>query len=190
MTIVGSDDVSTHVRSTRPGDFAHLFPFFCPFVACVLGGTVGELARGLHTSGFILRGARSEMGAGFYALGACLGDPLSRPALVLTVGGGAAAALAQPLWCARVQQVPVLAITGEVSSTNAGLGAVQDGTGLNGPSIVAMTRALTCRSVAVWSAEEAWREFLRCFELCIAHRLPAHLSVPIDVQRQLLGGLS
>jgi thiamine pyrophosphate-dependent acetolactate synthase large subunit-like protein len=176
--------------SSEIGDFRALLPFVSPCVACVLGGTVGQLARGLLRAGFRLSTARSEMGAGFYALGMCVGGSSPRPALVLTVGGGAAAALAQPLWCAYLRRAPIVALTGEVSSECAGRGAVQDGTGRDGPSITSMLQAVTCRSVAVWSPEEAWREILSCIELALAHRLPAHVSIPIDVQKKLLRGVS
>jgi thiamine pyrophosphate-dependent acetolactate synthase large subunit-like protein len=154
----------------------------------VLGGTVGVLARGLQEAGLDLRMARSEVGAGFYALGLTLATSPSRPAIVLTVGGGAAAALAQPLWCAYVRRAPILALTGEVSSQLAGRGAVQDGTGRDGPCLAAMLREVTCRSVGACTPEEAWREILICLEMCIAARLPAHVSIPVDVQRQILGG--
>jgi hypothetical protein len=176
--------------SATVGDFHALVPFVCAKVACVLGGTVGVLARGLQQAGLDLRTARSEVGAGFYALGLTLGTLPSRPAIVLTVGGGAAAALAQPLWCAYVRRAPVLALTGEVSSHLAGRGAVQDGTGRDGPCLSSMLRDVTCRSVTACTPDEAWREILTCLEMCTASRLPAHVSIPVDVQRKLLGGAS
>src|SRR5687768_17267632 len=85
--------------SSPVGDLRALAAFVCTQVAYVPGGTIGELARGLAHAGFSLKLARSELGAGFYALGVAHGVARGRAALVLTVGGGAAAALAQPLWC-------------------------------------------------------------------------------------------
>ncbi len=172
--------------SSPVGDLRALAAFVCPQVAYVPGGTIGALARGLAGAGFSLKLARSEVGAGFYALGMTHGSGRARPALVLTVGGGAAAALAQPLWCAHARRLPVIAITGEVRSDLAGRGAVQDGTGRDGPSLSELLRPVTCRSTAVSSADEAWREILTCLELSTTLHAPAHVSIPIDVQSQLL----
>jgi len=152
----------------------------------VLGGSIGAFAFGLQNAGFRLHGARSEQGAGFRALGFAYQS--GRPAIVITVGGAPAAALAQPLWCATVQNAPVIAITGEVETTIAGRGAVQDGTGLDGPAITDVLRPVTCRSKATHSPEDAWREILICVGLCLAGLGSAHISIPSDVQRQLFVG--
>jgi acetolactate synthase-1/2/3 large subunit len=180
---VGSYD---RVYSAKVGDLSALQPFLCPFVTGVLGGAIGAFAYGLKNAGYSLFGARSEQGAGFRALG--FAKETGFPALVITVGGAPAAALAQPLWCSMVQRAPIVAITGEVETALAGNGAVQDGTGSDGPSITDLLSAVTCRSKTVHSVAEAWRELLVCVGLSLAGLGNTHLSIPSDIQRRLFVG--
>lgn len=172
--------------SVPVGEFAWFLQFLNASVSCVLGGSAGALALGMKQAGFSITGARSELGAGFRAMG--LAAASGRPAIVTTVGGAAAAALAQPLFCAAARGTPVIAITGEVDSKLAGQGAVQDGTGRDGPSITQLLAAVTCRSVAVHSPDEAWRELVRGVELATIGAGNVHISIPSDVQRQLFKG--
>lgn len=169
--------------SEQIGDLGPLRAYLAPCIACVPGATVGPLLRAMMAAGLGAHLSRSEQGAGYFALGQARVTGL--PAFAVTVGGAAATGLLPALWCANVTRTPIVAITGEVATTIAGRGAVQDGTGRDGPSLTAVTRAVTCRSVLAWTPDEAWRELLLCLELATVLREPAHLSLPLDVQRAL-----
>jgi acetolactate synthase-1/2/3 large subunit len=108
----------------------------------------------------------------------------------VTAGPGATNAMTG-VASAHLDQVPVLTLSGQVSTERFGLGAIQESTNEGGINTGEMFRHCTASSTAIVDA----RSFPRLMEraLKVAHGVPGgavHLSVPVNIARQKLAKVS
>lgn len=108
----------------------------------------------------------------------------------VTAGPGATNALTG-VASAHLDQVPLLAITGQVSTERFGLGAIQESTDEGGINTAEMFRHCTASTTSVVDAKSFPRLLERALKT--AHALPAgavHLSLPSNLARQTLPRVS
>lgn len=104
-------------------------------------------------------------------LGACFG-----------IGGPGLLNMATALAAAKADRSPVLAISGEVARSWEGLGGFQDASGA-AIDDTAVLRPLTGVSVSVTSPGLVPHHLRHAITDAMVRRQPAHLSIPVDVQK-------
>jgi acetolactate synthase-1/2/3 large subunit len=127
--------------------------------------------------------AKDEGGAAFMADGYAWAS--GKPGVVLTIGGPGATNALTGLCCSAAQGNPVILVSGEVPIAAGGRRAVQDGTDFE-ISVTAMSRPATALSTVGTSALGARRALEEAFRRALHGRRPAHISLPLDVQRAAL----
>jgi acetolactate synthase-1/2/3 large subunit len=169
---------------------AHLEAEQVDAVFGIPGGNIAPLVQALRRHErirFIIGG--HEGGSAFMAdgyaratgkLGVCL----------VTAGPGATNAMTG-VASAHLDQVPVLTLSGQVSTERFGLGAIQESTDEGGINTAEMFRHCTASSTSVVDA----KSFPRLFErsLKVAQAVPhaaVHMSVPVNIARQKLAKVS
>jgi len=128
---------------------------------------------------------KDEAGAAFMADGYAWAS--GKPGVVVTIGGPGATNTLTGLCCAAAQGNPIVLVSGEVATNVAGKRAAQDSTAL-GLDVTAITRPTTCFSFCAGSASEAVTALDAAFRRALATRRPAHVALPLDVQREAVGG--
>ncbi|HEX4339185.1 MAG TPA: thiamine pyrophosphate-binding protein [Polyangiaceae bacterium] len=131
--------------------------------------------------------AKDEAGAAFMADGYAWAS--GKPGVVVTIGGPGATNALTGLCCSAAQGNPVVLVSGEVPTVASGRRAVQDGTDLEIP-VTAMSRPATVLSTTGTNAESAKRALEEAFRRALHARRPAHVSLPLDVQRAELPSAS
>ncbi len=127
--------------------------------------------------------ANHELGSGYMADGYARAG--GTPGVALSIGGPGAANLLGAAVTARADGSPVLFITGNIPASMQGCGEFQDG-GPQGANDAGIYQAATAASF-VCAAPERWRSVLADAERVLAAGMPAHLSLPVDVQRAQAG---
>ena len=151
-----------------------------PLVPTVAGGNNMPLIEAAYAVGLHPVHPRSEMGAGFMANG--IAWESNRPTLCLVITSVGVFGLMQALYAAYVNRRPVVLISGEVSGI--GRGSVQAGEGWDGPSVTQATRPVTAWSVDAIGAELAIASIRRAVLIASERRLPVHVNIPLNVQKQ------
>ncbi|HZI13613.1 MAG TPA: thiamine pyrophosphate-binding protein [Myxococcus sp.] len=108
----------------------------------------------------------------------------------VTAGPGATNAMTG-VASAHLDQVPVLTISGQVSTERFGLGAIQESTDEGGINTAEMFRHCTASSTSIVDAKSFPRLLERALK--VAHAVPygaVHLSVPTNIARQTLARVS
>jgi acetolactate synthase-1/2/3 large subunit len=108
----------------------------------------------------------------------------------VTAGPGATNAMTG-VASAHLDQVPVLTLSGQVSTERFGLGAIQESTDEGGINTAEMFRHCTASSTSVVDAKSFPRLLERALK--VAQAVPhaaVHLSVPVNVARQKLAKVS
>ncbi|HEX8825161.1 MAG TPA: thiamine pyrophosphate-binding protein, partial [Archangium sp.] len=169
---------------------AHLEAEQVDAVFGIPGGNIAPLVQALRRHErirFIIGG--HEGGSAFMAdgyaratgkLGVCL----------VTAGPGATNAMTG-VASAHLDQVPVLTLSGQVSTERFGLGAIQESTDEGGINTAEMFRHCTASSTSVVDAKSFPRLLERALK--VAQAVPhaaVHLSVPVNVARQKLAKVS
>ena len=123
---------------------------------------------------------KDELGAAFMSDGYAWSS--GKPGVVITIGGPGATNTVTGLCCSAAQGNPVVLVSGEVSTSLVGRRAAQDGSAL-GIDVTAISRPATALSVSVASANDAMTALEEAFRRAMHQRKPAHVSIPLDVQR-------
>ncbi|WP_198411839.1 thiamine pyrophosphate-binding protein [Microvirga flavescens] len=152
----------------------------------VPGGNIAAFQQALRAHGsikFII--SSHEAGAAFMAdgyaratggLGVCL----------VTAGPGLTNALTG-IASAHLDQVPLLAISGQVPTTRFGMGAIQESTTLNGVDTVGLMKHASAASIPVSDAESFPGVVDQALRKAFGLRGAVHLSIPANVARQSTG---
>lgn len=101
------------------------------------------------------------------------------------IGGPGVMNMVTALAAAAADRSPVLAISGEVPRSWEGLGGFQDASGAALDDL-AVLRPVTCVSESTSAAAVVPHHLRHAVTAALAQRLPAHLSIPVDVQRTAL----
>jgi acetolactate synthase-1/2/3 large subunit len=149
-------------------------------VPCVAGGNNMPLIEAAYAVGLVPIHPRSEAGAGFMANGIAWESQCPTLCVVITSVG--VLGLMQALYAAFVNRRPLVLVSGEVSAT--GRGSVQAGDGWDGPSVTQATRPFTAWSVDAFTGDLAIRGLARAVALAREARLPVHINIPLDVQKE------
>jgi acetolactate synthase I/II/III large subunit len=122
---------------------------------------------------------RHEGMAAFAAMGHAVATGM--PALVLTTGGPGITNALTGIAAAFVEELPLIAIAGEVPTSASGRGALQDSSS-SGIDSVAMLRTVTRWSARVDSASQALGAVEQALQIATGPRPgPVFLSIPLDV---------
>jgi acetolactate synthase-1/2/3 large subunit len=122
---------------------------------------------------------RHEGMAAFAAMGHAVATGV--PALVLTTGGPGITNALTGIAAAFVEELPLIAIAGEVPTSSSGRSALQDSSS-NGIDSVAMLRTVTRWSARVESASQAVGLAEQAIHIATGPRPgPVFLSIPLDV---------
>lgn len=125
---------------------------------------------------------RHEGMAAFAAMGHAVATGM--PALVLTTAGPGITNALTGIAAAFVEELPLIAIAGEVPTTASGRGALQDSSS-SGIDSVAMLRTVTRWSARVDSPSQAEGAVEQALQMATGPRPgPVFLSVPLDVGSQ------
>ena len=144
-------------------------------VAGIPGGMILPLYNELNRSSIKHILVRHEQAAGFIAQG--IARTTGRPAVCMATSGPGAMNLLTAIADARADSVPVIAITGQVNTTQIGTDAFQeaDTFGLSFP--------ITKHSILVKKTEELMDAIHKAFEVSVTGRPgPVLIDVPRDVQ--------
>lgn len=169
---------------------AHLEAEGVQAVFGIPGGNIAPLVQSLrrHPSIRFIIGSH-EGGSAFMAdgyaratgrLGVC----------AVTAGPGATNAMTG-VASAHLDQVPVLTLSGQVSTERFGLGAIQESTDEGGINTGEMFRHCTASSTTIVDAKSFPRLMERALK--VAHGVPSgavHVSVPVNIARQKLAKVS
>ena len=146
-------------------------------VAGIPGGANLPLYSALHGSRIRHVLARHEQGAGFIAHG--MARSTGKPAVCLATSGPGATNLLTAIADAKLDSVPLIAITGQVSSGMIGTDAFQE------VDTYGMTMHITKHNFLVKSARELLSVIPEAFSLATSGRPgPVLIDVPKDVQLQ------
>jgi acetolactate synthase-1/2/3 large subunit len=131
--------------------------------------------KGLRTIVAAFEGGAAYMADGYArasgGLGVCFG-----------IGGPGVLNMATALAAARADRSPVLAISGEVARSWEGMGGFQDASGAAIDDIDAL-RPITGLSLSLSSRAVVPHHLRHAITYAFTRRSPAHLSVPVDVQK-------
>ena len=147
-------------------------------VAGIPGGMILPLYDELSRSSISHVLVRQEQAAGFIAQG--IARTTGKPAVCLATSGPGAMNLLTSIADARADSVPIIAITGQVNTTQIGTDAFQeaDTFGLSFP--------ITKHSMMVKSPEELLEAVPKAFEIAVSGRPgPVLIDVPRNVQTAL-----
>lgn len=131
--------------------------------------------KGLRTIVAAFEGGAAYMADGYArasgGLGVCLG-----------IGGPGILNMTTALAAARADRSPVLAISGEVARSWEGMGGFQDASGAAIDDIDAL-KPITGLSLSLSSRAVVPHHLRHAITYAFTRRSPAHLSVPVDVQK-------
>ncbi len=146
-------------------------------IAGIPGGANLPLYNALCTSPIRHILARHEQGAGFIAHG--MARSTGRPAVCFATSGPGATNLITAIADARLDSVPLIAITGQVPTSMLGSDAFQE------VDIYNMTIPITKHNFLVRSAAELLAVIPEAFEIALSGRPgPVLIDIPKDVQTQ------
>ncbi|MFP4416894.1 MAG: biosynthetic-type acetolactate synthase large subunit [Chitinivibrionales bacterium] len=147
-------------------------------IAGIPGGSNLPLYDALRSSSIRHILARHEQGAGFIAQG--MARSTGRPAVCFATSGPGATNLLTALADAKMDSVPVVAITGQVPTSYLGTDAFQE------VDICAMAAPVTRFCIQVKEPEELYRAIPRAFEIAMGPRPgPVLIDIPKDVQKKV-----
>lgn len=186
ISLYGEDRGTRTLENASVADcvLAHLESEEVDAVFGIPGGNIASFQQALRKHGgikFVI--ASHEGGAAFMAdgyarstgkLGVCM----------VTAGPGATNALTG-VASAHLDQVPLLAISGQVATDRYGLSAIQESNDVNGVNVTEVFRHSCASSTSIVDAQSFPRLLQR--SLRIAQGLPGgavHLSVPSNISRQ------
>lgn len=150
-------------------------------VFTVPGGTALPLMHALSKRSEIRTVVcKDELGASFMADGYAWSS--GKPGVIVTIGGPGSTNTTTGLCCSSAQGNPVVLVSGEVTTQAIGRRAAQDGSAL-GIDVTAISRPATAISTSVASANDAMTGLEEAFRRAMHQRKPAHISIPLDVQR-------
>lgn len=149
-------------------------------IAGIPGGAILPLYDALSGSELITHVlARHEQGAGFMAQG--MARVSGRPEVCFASSGPGATNLVTAIADARLDSIPMVAITGQVPLSMIGTDAFQE------VDIYGMTVPITKHNFLVRSAEELLQVIPEAFRIAMSGRPgPVLVDVPKDVQNQLI----
>ncbi len=148
-------------------------------VSGIPGGANLPLYDALHKSRIRHILARHEQGAGFIAHG--MARSTGQPAVCLATSGPGATNLVTAIADAKLDSVPLIAITGQVPTTMIGTDAFQE------VDTYGMTLPITKHNFLVKSAAELLTIIPRAFAIACAGRPgPVLIDVPKDVQTETI----
>jgi acetolactate synthase-1/2/3 large subunit len=131
--------------------------------------------EGLRTIVAAFEGGAAYMADGYArasgGLGVCFG-----------IGGPGVLNMTTALAAAAADRSPVLAVSGEVARSWEGLGGFQDASGAAIDDIDVL-KPVTGLSVSLSSAAVVAHQLRHAVTHALARRQPAHLSIPVDVQK-------
>ena len=146
-------------------------------VAGIPGGSNLPLYDALRDSSIQHVLARHEQGAGFIAQG--MARATAMPAVCLATSGPGATNLLTAIADAKLDSVPIVAITGQVPSSHIGTDAFQE------VDVYGLTVPITKHNFLVRDARELLEVIPRAFELAGSGRPgPVVVDVPKDIQTQ------
>lgn len=124
--------------------------------------------------------SRHEQGAAFMADGYARASVGNKMAVCAGISGPGATNMMTGVACAFADGIPMLVITGQVSSNAFGIGAIQEAA-REGVDIVGMFKPITKYSAMVTAPENMPKHFRRAMRLALSGRPgPVHLNVPVD----------
>lgn len=142
-----------------------------PFIDAILDYETVEFIAAKHESGAALMAYGFAQGSG--KIGVCCG----------TTGGGSTN-LATGVATAFMNSVPLLVITGQVSTFEFGKGAFQESTGI-GQSIntVEFFESITKKSIQIEEASDIKNTLAKAIKTATTGRMgPVHINIPFDIQ--------
>jgi acetolactate synthase-1/2/3 large subunit len=146
-------------------------------VAGIPGGTVLPLYNALYKSSIRHVLARHEQGAGFIAQG--MARSTGRPAVCFATSGPGATNLLTAIADAKLDSIPLIAVTGQVEKSMIGTDAFQE------VDIYSMTLPITKHNFLVKNADELPLVMSEAFRLSLSGRQgPVLIDVPKDVQTE------
>jgi acetolactate synthase I/II/III large subunit len=146
-------------------------------ISGIPGGSNLPLYDALHKSSIRHVLARHEQGATFIAQG--MARSTGKPAICFATSGPGATNVVTALADAKLDSIPIIIITGQVSSTLIGTNAFQE------IDIISMTKSITKFSFQVSSADELLSIIPEAFVIATSGRPgPVLIDVPKDVQQQ------
>lgn len=147
------------------------------FVSGIPGGANLPLYNALHKSSIQHVLTRHEQGAGFIAQG--MARSTGQTAVCFATSGPGATNLLTAIADAKMDSVPIIAITGQVPTSMMGTDAFQE------IDIYSMTLPITKYNFLVKNAGELLKVMSEAFRICSSGRRgPVLIDVPRDVQTQ------
>lgn len=154
------------------------------YVFGIPGGAVeplyNALARSERRGGLRHITTRHEAGAAFMADG--YARETGKLGVCIATSGPGATNLITGIACAYDNGVPVLALTGQPALPNFGRHALQE-SGCTGVNIIGMFRHCTRYNSLLSHVSQAETKLVSAIGRAMQMRGPAHLSIPVDVQR-------
>lgn len=122
---------------------------------------------------------RNEQGAGFSALGYSRSSGYEKLGVVVSTSGPGATNLITPLADANLDSIPLIAITGQVSTQAIGSDAFQE------VDVLGLSLSVTKHSFLVKDADNLGLIFAKAFGIALSPRFgPVLIDLPKDVQMQ------
>jgi len=148
-------------------------------VAGIPGGTILPLYNALYKSSIRHVLARHEQGAGFIAQG--MARSTGRPAVCFATSGPGATNLLTAIADAKLDSVPLIAVTGQVSTSMIGTDAFQE------VDIYGMTLPITKHNFLVKNVRQLSSVISEAFRLAASGRHgPVLIDVPKDIQTEVI----
>ncbi|MGC4065516.1 MAG: thiamine pyrophosphate-binding protein [Polyangiaceae bacterium] len=149
------------------------------------GGAIGTIYDCLSHSPIDLYLTQHETSAAYAAMGRALATHCRELSVCLATSGPGMTNLVTGVAAAYAESVPLLVVTGNSSTRNRDLGALQD-SHVGGIDAVRMFDSITVSSRGVSRAEELVPLFYRMAELSLRSKKPVHINVPQDVSNEVL----
>jgi acetolactate synthase-1/2/3 large subunit len=154
----------------------------------VTGGAIGTIYDRLCRSEQIrVFHAQHETGAAYAAMGRALASMGRELPVCFSTAGPGMTNLLTGVAAAFAESVPMLALTGNVSSHQRHRGALQD-SGSGGIDAVRMFESITLCSEMIRTAEDVVPLFDYFARISLRRKKPVHLNIPLDISNMILPG--
>ncbi|MCA9488808.1 MAG: thiamine pyrophosphate-binding protein [Myxococcales bacterium] len=148
------------------------------------GGAISPLFDALMDASIEVVVCQHEGTAGYLASG--YARATGRPGVLLVTSGPGVLNAVTPVAAAKLDEVPLLVLTGDVRRTHEGRGALQDG-GRENLDVISVMAPITKEAVTLTWPERAGARLRTSLELASQHpRGPVFVRIPLDVAGQVV----
>ena len=146
------------------------------------GGTIAPLLDDLVKCGIDYICSISEQGAGYAAIGAAKIN--NEPQVVMVTSGPGATNLVTPIADAYYDSIPLIVLTGQVSTPDINWSKSKRQTGFQETDVVGITSSITKSAKILTKESDLVKEINDAYNLSLRGRFgPVLLDLPMDVQR-------